>query len=124
MERREFIGGLAAASILNRGNVMLSDKLLVLQRCRIACWVKPATKFPASVWVDFTWGCLILKNRTPSNCFTPRLIAHKFFRQLVGLQSGESERRVGKALKGYREKVFVMTKFDGRTKHSALQTAR
>jgi len=34
---------------------------------------------------------------------------------------GESERRVGKALKGYREKVFVMTKFDGRTKQSALQ---
>ena len=34
---------------------------------------------------------------------------------------GESERRVGKALKGYRDKVFVMTKFDGRTKGSALQ---
>lgn len=35
---------------------------------------------------------------------------------------GESERRVGKALKGgYRQKVFVMTKFDGRTKESALQ---
>lgn len=34
---------------------------------------------------------------------------------------GESERRVGKALKGYRQKVFVMTKFDGRTKSSALQ---
>jgi predicted aldo/keto reductase-like oxidoreductase len=35
---------------------------------------------------------------------------------------GESERRVGKALKGgYREKVFVMTKFDGRTKGSALK---
>jgi aryl-alcohol dehydrogenase-like predicted oxidoreductase len=34
---------------------------------------------------------------------------------------GESERRVGKALQGYREKVFVMTKFDGRTKQSALQ---
>ena len=32
---------------------------------------------------------------------------------------GESERRVGKALKGYREKVFVMTKFDGRTKAAA-----
>jgi len=29
---------------------------------------------------------------------------------------GASERRVGKALKGYRQKVFVMTKFDGRTK--------
>jgi aryl-alcohol dehydrogenase-like predicted oxidoreductase len=35
---------------------------------------------------------------------------------------GESERRVGKALRGgYREKVFVMTKFDGRTKVSALR---
>jgi aryl-alcohol dehydrogenase-like predicted oxidoreductase len=35
---------------------------------------------------------------------------------------GESERRVGKALQGgYREKVFVMTKFDGRTKAAALK---
>jgi predicted aldo/keto reductase-like oxidoreductase len=34
---------------------------------------------------------------------------------------GESERRVGKALKGRRDKVFVMTKFDGRTKGSALK---
>ena len=34
---------------------------------------------------------------------------------------GESERRVGKALKGYRDRVFVMTKFDGRTKGSALK---
>ena len=34
---------------------------------------------------------------------------------------GESERRVGKALKGYRDRVFVMTKFDGRTKDSALK---
>src|SRR6202451_265862 len=34
---------------------------------------------------------------------------------------GESERRVGKALKGRRNKVFVMTKFDGRTRESALK---
>lgn len=34
---------------------------------------------------------------------------------------GESERRVGKALKGYRERVFVMSKFDGRTKGSAMK---
>jgi aryl-alcohol dehydrogenase-like predicted oxidoreductase len=34
---------------------------------------------------------------------------------------GESERRIGKALQGgYREKVFVMTKFDGRNKATAL----
>jgi predicted aldo/keto reductase-like oxidoreductase len=34
---------------------------------------------------------------------------------------GESERRVGKALRGRREKVFVMSKFDGRTKQAALK---
>jgi predicted aldo/keto reductase-like oxidoreductase len=34
---------------------------------------------------------------------------------------GESERRLGMALKGYRKKSFVMTKFDGRTKSSALR---
>jgi predicted aldo/keto reductase-like oxidoreductase len=34
---------------------------------------------------------------------------------------GESERRVGKALKGRRDKVFVMSKFDGRTKQAALK---
>jgi len=34
---------------------------------------------------------------------------------------GESERRVGKALKGRRDQVFVMSKFDRRTKESALK---
>ncbi len=35
---------------------------------------------------------------------------------------GESERRMGKALRdGYRQKVFLMTKFDGRTKQATGQ---
>ena len=35
---------------------------------------------------------------------------------------GESERRMGRALRdGYREKVFLMTKFDGRTQAAAAQ---
>ena len=35
---------------------------------------------------------------------------------------GESERRMGKALRdGYREKVFLMTKLDGRTKETAAK---
>jgi predicted aldo/keto reductase-like oxidoreductase len=35
---------------------------------------------------------------------------------------GESERRMGRALRdGYREKVFLMTKFDGRTKESTAR---
>ncbi|HEY0321479.1 MAG TPA: aldo/keto reductase [Pyrinomonadaceae bacterium] len=37
-------------------------------------------------------------------------------------QSGESERRMGKALMdGYREKAFLMTKIDGRTKREAAK---
>jgi aryl-alcohol dehydrogenase-like predicted oxidoreductase len=37
-------------------------------------------------------------------------------------QSGESERRMGKALTdGYREKAFLMTKIDGRTKQEAAK---
>lgn len=34
---------------------------------------------------------------------------------------GESERRMGRAIAGIRDQVFLMTKFDGRTKQSALQ---
>ncbi|MCU1259818.1 MAG: aldo/keto reductase [Bryobacterales bacterium] len=34
---------------------------------------------------------------------------------------GESERRMGKALRGRRDKVFLMTKFDGRTKRTAAE---
>ena len=36
--------------------------------------------------------------------------------------SGESEKRMGEGLQdGYREKAFLMTKFDGRTKESAMK---
>lgn len=34
---------------------------------------------------------------------------------------GESERRMGRAIEGIRDRVFLMTKFDGRTKESAAQ---
>jgi aryl-alcohol dehydrogenase-like predicted oxidoreductase len=37
-------------------------------------------------------------------------------------QDGESERRMGKALRdGYRQQVFLMTKFDGRTKRATAE---
>lgn len=34
---------------------------------------------------------------------------------------GESERRMGRALQGRREKVFLMTKIDGRTRKEAAK---
>ena len=57
-----------------------------------------------------------------------RIIRHAIDRGITFMDNcwdyhgGESERRMGKALcDGYREKVFLMTKFDGRTKKSTAQ---
>src|ERR1700680_1944701 len=57
-----------------------------------------------------------------------RVIRHAIDRGITFMDNcwdyhgGESERRMGKALcDGYREKVFLMTKFDGRTRKSTAQ---
>jgi aryl-alcohol dehydrogenase-like predicted oxidoreductase len=57
-----------------------------------------------------------------------RIIRHAIDRGITFMDNcwdylgGESERRMGKALgDGYREKVFLMTKFDGRTRKSTVQ---
>jgi aryl-alcohol dehydrogenase-like predicted oxidoreductase len=57
-----------------------------------------------------------------------RIIRHAIDRGITFMDNcwdyfgGESERRMGKALcDGYRDKVFLMTKFDGRTKKSTAQ---
>ncbi len=44
-----------------------------------------------------------------------------FFDNSWDYNEGESERRMGKALKGRRDRVFLMTKFDGRTKETATE---
>src|ERR1700693_999303 len=57
-----------------------------------------------------------------------RIIRHAIDRGITFMDNcwdyhgGESERRMGRALcDGYREKVFLMTKFDGRTRKSTAQ---
>ena len=57
-----------------------------------------------------------------------RIIRHAIDRAITFMDNcwdyhgGESERRMGKALAdGYRDKVFLMTKFDGRTRKSTAQ---
>ena len=44
-----------------------------------------------------------------------------FFDNCWDYNKGVSEKRLGKALKGKRDKVFLMTKIDGRTKKLAAQ---
>jgi aryl-alcohol dehydrogenase-like predicted oxidoreductase len=50
------------------------------------------------------------------------LIAASIFWITVGIHDGESERRMGAARRdGYRQKAFLMTKFDGPTRESTAQ---
>lgn len=44
-----------------------------------------------------------------------------FFDNCWSYHAGESERRMGKALKGRRQQVFLMSKIDGRTRAAAAQ---
>ncbi len=122
MERREFIGGLAAASILNRGNVMLSGQTAGSAEMPYRVLGKTGEKVSCIGLGGFHLGMSHLEEPDAIKLFHAAIDRGiNFSDNSWDYNQGESERRVGKALKGYREKVFVMTKFDGRTKHSALQ---
>src|SRR5271165_1852760 len=115
MERREFIGGITAASLAARGSGVFGE-------------------FPASAEVrgDMPYralgdtgekvSCIGLGGYHLGASRISEADAIKIFHEAVDrginfsdncwdYNQGESERRVGKALQGYREKVFVMTKF-------------
>jgi len=55
-------------------------------------------------------------SRLVSGSFERRSIGHQLPGQLLDYNDGASETRMGKALRdGYRQKVFLMTKIDGRS---------
>ena len=123
MERRDFIGGLAALSLTvrNSGNEQGGQTA--------SHGDMPYRKLGRS---GEKVSCIGLGGYHLGQAGLPEAEAIKLFHAAVDrginfsdnswdYNNGESERRVGKALKGYREKVFVMTKFDGRTKESALK---
>jgi predicted aldo/keto reductase-like oxidoreductase len=125
MQRRNFVGGLACASLINRGKSMFADK------------ASPQSTSGEMPYRDLgktgeRVSCIGLGGFHLGLSHLEEPVAIKLFHAAVDrginfsdnswdYNQGESERRVGKALKGYRQKVFVMTKFDGRTKESALK---
>ncbi|HEY1467982.1 MAG TPA: aldo/keto reductase [Candidatus Acidoferrum sp.] len=123
MERRDFIGGLAALS-LTVGNAKNEQGGQPASHGDMPYRTLGRTGEKVS--------CIGLGGYHLGQPGLPEAEAIKLFQAAVDrginfsdnswdYNNGESEKRVGKALKGYREKVFVMTKFDGRTKKSALQ---
>jgi predicted aldo/keto reductase-like oxidoreductase len=125
MERREFIGGFAAASLIDRSQMMLGNQ---------STQSASSSEMPYRVLgkTGENVSCIGLGGFHLGQSHLEEPDAIQLFQSAVDrgmnfsdnswdYNRGESERRVGKALKGYREKVFVMTKFDGRTKQAALK---
>ena len=125
MERREFIGGLAAASMVGRKKLSINSR---------AARTEGHSEMPYRRLGNTgeMVSCIGLGGFHLGQSRLEEPDAIKLFHAAIerginfsdnswDYNQGESERRVGKALKGYRNKVFVMTKFDGRTKESALK---
>src|SRR5438874_581107 len=125
MERREFIGGLAAASITFRSDPMdhnQGGQAGVVGEIPYRTLGRTAEKVSCIGIGGYHLGQPTLQERDAINIFQSAVDRGiNFSDNSWDYNNGGSERRVSKALKGRREKVFVMTKFDGRTKDSALK---
>ena len=124
MERREFLGGLAGAMAGGLRVMAISLQQGATQKGEMPYRTLGRTREKVS--------CIGLGGFHLGQSRLEEADAVKLFQAAVDrginfsdnswdYNQGESERRVGKALKGRRDKVFVMSKFDGRTKESALK---
>ena len=124
MERREFLGGLAGAMAGGLRVMAISLQQGATQKGEMPYRTLGGTGEKVS--------CIGLGGFHLGQSRLEEADAVKLFQAAVDrginfsdnswdYNQGESERRVGKALKGRRDKVFVMSKFDGRTKESALK---
>jgi predicted aldo/keto reductase-like oxidoreductase len=125
MKRGNFIGALAAASLIGARNDMFPSSLTGAENSGdVPYRVLGSTGIKVSCigLGGYHLGQSHLQESDAINLFHAAIDRGiNFSDNSWDYNQGESERRVGKALKGYRDKVFVMTKFDGRTKGSALQ---
>jgi aryl-alcohol dehydrogenase-like predicted oxidoreductase len=121
IKRREFIGGLAAISVAAKvpGARGQSNKGEMPYRTL----GKTGVKVSAIGLGGFHLGLSHLEEPDAIKIFQSAVDRGiNFSDNSWDYNQGISEKRVGKALKnGYRDKVFLMTKFDGRTKDSALK---
>lgn len=124
IRRREFIGGLAAMSVAaNVAGVSGASGQSSSGEMPYRTLGKTGVKVSAIGLGGFHLGQSHLEEPDAIKIFHSAVDRGiNFSDNSWDYNQGISEKRVGKALKnGYRDKVFVMTKFDGRTKGSALK---
>jgi predicted aldo/keto reductase-like oxidoreductase len=125
MERREFLSGLGAVSIARGGAKVMQSTIResgALGEMPYRTLGATGEKVSCIGLGGFHLGQSRLEEPDAVRLFQSAVDRGiNFSDNSWDYNQGESERRVGKALKGYRDRVFVMTKFDGRTKESALK---
>ena len=121
IKRREFIGGLAAMSVA--ANVPGARGQSSNGEMPYRTLGKTGIKVSAIGLGGFHLGLSHLEEPDAIKIFHAAIDRGiNFSDNSWDYNQGVSEKRVGKALKnGYRDKVFLMTKFDGRTKGSVLK---
>jgi predicted aldo/keto reductase-like oxidoreductase len=123
IRRREFIGGLAALSMAAKVPGARNQGQKSNGEMEYRTLGKTGVKVSAIGLGGFHLGLSHLEEPDAIKIFHAAIDRGiNFSDNSWDYNQGVSEKRVGKALKGgYRDKVFVMTKFDGRTKGSALK---
>ena len=91
-------------------------------RCRIARWAAPARRFLLIGLGGYHTGLQPDEEDSITLIRTAVDRGINFMDNCWDYNAGESEVRMGKALRdGYRDKVFLMSKIDGRTKEAAAK---
>lgn len=124
MERRDFLGGLAGAMTGGLRLMPVSSQQATTQKGEMSYRTlgKTGQKVSCIGLGGFHLGQSRLEEADAVKLFQAAVDRGiNFSDNSWDYNQGESERRVGKALKGRRDKVFVMSKFDGRTRESALK---
>ena len=116
MQRREFIGGLAAVPLAASLEAAVSDGMLYRKLGSTGERVSAIGLggYHIGVPKDDNEGIRIIRSAVDRGI--------NFLDNSCDYHNGGSEIRMGKALKdGYRKRVFLMTKYNGRTREAAAQ---
>jgi len=122
MERREFIQGIAAAGVLSSMSSQANAAVTTKQGIPYRRLGQTGEQVSVIGLGGFHIGMNISESDAIQLVRTAIDRGINFMDNSWDYNNGDSEIRMGKALRdGYRQKVFLMTKLDGRTKEAAAK---